>query len=67
LALDASQTRFSVFLELTLDNFESDNPDYVRTSEGKKQYIEDKLSLFLRRAMEHEAVKQFGPLPSGSV
>jgi hypothetical protein len=65
--LDASETKFNVFLGMALDNFESDNPHYVRLIEGKKEYIEKKLTEFLRHALRSEAIKQFGPLPTGTV
>jgi hypothetical protein len=67
LALDASQVKFNLFLEMTLDSFEASNQNYVRTTDGKKEYLEEKLLLFVRRSLADETLKQFGPLPSGRV
>jgi hypothetical protein len=67
LALHASQVKFNLFLEMTLDAFEASNPDYARTTDGKKEYLEQKLLQFLRRSLTEETLKQFGPLPSGRV
>jgi hypothetical protein len=67
LALDATQTKFNVFLGMTLDSFENNNPNYVKITNDKKEYLEDKLLLFLKRSIEEEALKQFGPLPHSSV
>lgn len=65
--LDANEVKFKVFLNLTLDSFEAANPRYVREVDNKKEFLEEKLLLFVRRAMEEEVVKQFGPIPSSSV
>ncbi len=43
LALQASQVKFNLFLEMTLDAFETSNPNYIRTTGGKKEYLEEKL------------------------
>lgn len=54
LALHASQVKFNLFLEMTLDSFEASNPNYVRVTEGKKEYLEGKLLLFLRQSLADE-------------
>jgi hypothetical protein len=66
-AFQANQLRFNVYLDMTLGSFETSNSDYVRTVEGKKEYLEEKLRLFLATSLRQEAIKQFGPLPNSRV
>lgn len=62
------QLEFDAFIELTLDNFERDNPDYVKVDElRKKQYLEDKLSAFIKKALGAQVSDRFGSIPSGKV
>jgi hypothetical protein len=65
--VDADATRFRVYIELTLDSFEQNNAAYVRENDNKKEYREDKLLLFIRKAMEAEVEQKFGPIPTASV
>jgi hypothetical protein len=64
---DREELEFKVYLDLTLDNFERDNPSCVRQQEGKKEYLEQKLILFLRKDSEDAIIKKFGPVPTGQV
>jgi hypothetical protein len=57
LALHASQVKFNLYLEMTLDSFAADNPNYVRITSGKKEYLEEKLLLFLSRSLANETLK----------
>ena len=56
------------YFALTLDSFEANNPNYVQVNDkNQKEYLENRLVLFLRKAIEADVVKKFGPLPDSNV
>ncbi len=59
--------RFKLYVNLALDQFEQFEPGEVRERDGKKEYAESKLLLFLRRSMKEELEKEFGPLPKATL
>jgi hypothetical protein len=65
--VEREELEFKVYIDLTLDNFERDNPSYVRQQESKKEYLEQKLILFLRKDAEVAIIKKFGPVPTGQI
>ena len=58
---------FTHYIEMALKNFEYANQSYVREQDGQKQFLEDRLLSFINQALDADAIKQFGDLPSGSV
>ncbi|HUZ31400.1 MAG TPA: hypothetical protein VMV19_04735 [Xanthobacteraceae bacterium] len=60
---EKKESRLKLYLALTLDRFEESEAAYVRDRDGKKEYAESRLLLFLRRSMQAELEKEFGALP----
>jgi hypothetical protein len=59
--------KFDRFCELVLQNFVDANPTYLRITEGKSEYREDKLRVFLQEAFDDDVRKQFGAVPYKTV
>jgi len=59
----ALDQKFKRFCELVLDRFADVNGRYVRISEGKKEYLENKLRQFLQESYDDDVRKQFGEVP----
>jgi hypothetical protein len=62
-----AEIMFTHYIEMALKNFEYANESYVREQDGQKQFLEDRLLSFINQALDGDAIKRFGDLPSGSV
>ena len=61
------ERKFKIYLQKSLDSFETDNPDAVQQSENGKRYEEGALRKFLEYALNGELYDEFGSIPSVKV
>lgn len=67
-ASEKAREKFSLYIEMSLDAFEEDNWDSVRTDQnGHKEYREDILRKFVGSAMKREIEDEFGEIPRGII
>jgi len=59
--------KFAHFVKMTLDSFAEYNPNSVRIVNNVREYREDKLLSFLEHALDDEAIKDFGSVPTIAV
>lgn len=60
--------KYAMYIELTLESFETNNPNSVKAGEdGSPEYEEGALRKFTRAAIQDEVISDFGEIPSRSV